>query len=325
MFASGHTGASSSSYSNNYLPATMPKAMRFEELQRMTNGFSEKRLLGKGGFGMVYKGVLEDGVHVAVKRLYSHHGVAEEIFKNELLNLMRVQHKNIIRVVGYCSETRDVVVNHEGELVFAGEPERALCLEYMQGGTLEELISDASCGLDWEERYKIIKGICEGLKYLHTGSNHHIYHMDLKPANILLDKDGTPKIGDFGLSRLLASTETFITKTNLGSLGFMPPEYTHLQQISSKFDVFSLGVIILQIISGRDGHYDYKCLYRTPQEYIDHVTRNWRKRVQDKALMRKTLHAVDICIEMALRCVENNRAIRPTITEIVEELNTIPC
>lgn len=175
--------------------------------------------------------VHDNGEVVAVKKLYNLLGLDDGQFKNELLNLMRVQHPNIIRLVGYCSETRDVVVEHNGKLILASMEERALCLEYMHGGTLDKLISgnytydspllirryyfaclkclptstDESSGLDWGARYKVIKGICKGLKHLHTGSKDPIYHLDLKPANILLDKDMTPKIGDFGMSRLFGS------------------------------------------------------------------------------------------------------------------------
>uniref|UniRef100_A0ACD5W367 Uncharacterized protein n=1 Tax=Avena sativa TaxID=4498 RepID=A0ACD5W367_AVESA len=300
-----------------------PKAMTFQELKRMTCDFAKERLLGRGGYGMVYKGVLENGEAVAVKKLYSQPGFDGDQFKNELLNLMRVQHQNIIRLVGYCSEKRDRVVEHEGKLVVASMEEKALCLEYMQGGTLEELISDESCGLDWKARYKIIKRTCQGLKYLHTGSKDPIYHLDLKPTNILLDQHWVPKIGDFGLSRLLSSTGTFVTQTNSGTLVYMPPEYTHGQQISSKFDVFSLGVIIIQIIAGLDGYYNYKCLYKSSQEFIANVIENWCKRVEEKTMSAVALLDIEECIKIALRCVEENRAKRPTITQIVEELNMI--
>ncbi|KAK1613066.1 hypothetical protein QYE76_036739 [Lolium multiflorum] len=216
-------------------------AMTIQELHRITDGFSEKRLLGKGGFGTVYKGIFDNGEVIAVKKLHNMPGLVEDQFKNELLNLMTVKHQNIIRLVGYCSEAKQIVGEHEGKKYLFYREERALCLEYLQGGNLEELLSDGSRKIDWEECYKIIKGICQGINHLHTGSKDPIYHLDLKPANILLDRNRIPKIGDFGLSRLLPSTETFVTKTYSGTTGYMPPEYMHRRQISSKFDVFSLG------------------------------------------------------------------------------------
>jgi len=252
---------------------------------------------------------------IAVKKLHSKPGLDDNQFENELLNLMKLHHKNIIRLVGYCSETRDRVVEHEGKYVVAGVQERALCLEYMEGGTLEELLSDELCGLDWEARYNIIKGICQGLKYLHTGSKDPIYHMDLKPANILLDEDLIPKIGDFGLSRLLGSAQTCVTETILGTRGYMPPEYIDGQQISSKFDVYSLGVIILQVIAGRENY--YRSPYMPSQTFIELVTQNWSKRVQAEAMSMEALLEVQKCIKIALRCVEANRENRPTVKEIV--------
>ncbi|KAK1602644.1 hypothetical protein QYE76_027283 [Lolium multiflorum] len=215
--SSDHAEASRSSHLNSYLSATDPMAMTIQELHRITDGFSEKRLLGKGGFGTVYKGIFDNGEVIAVKKLHNMPGLVEDQFKNELLNLMAVKHQNIIRLVGYCSEAKQIVGEHEGKKYLFYREERALCLEYLQGGNLEELLSDGSRKIDWEECYKIIKGICQGINHLHTGSKDPIYHLDLKPANILLDRNRIPKIGDFGLSRLLPSTETFVTKTYSGT------------------------------------------------------------------------------------------------------------
>ncbi|CAM0878530.1 unnamed protein product [Alopecurus aequalis] len=319
--SSGHSEANRSTHSNKYFSAMEPRAMTLKELNRMTDGFSEERLLGKGGYGRVYKGVLDNGEVIAVKKLYSNPGLHEENFMSEVWNLMRVQHLNIIRLVGYCSETQDSVVEYRGRLVVAIVEERALCLEYMEGGSLEEILFDESCGLDWDKRSKIIEGVCQGLQHLHTGSKDPIYHMDLKPSNILLDKDQIPKIGDFGLSRLLPSTGTFATKTFPGTLAYMPPEYVNSGQISSKFDVFSLGVIMIQVIAGREGY--YKCTDMNSQEFIHHVTKNWRKRLQSSKMLPKDLLEIQNCTKLALRCIESNRANRPTVTEIVEELNMI--
>uniref|UniRef100_A0ACD5VIS2 Uncharacterized protein n=1 Tax=Avena sativa TaxID=4498 RepID=A0ACD5VIS2_AVESA len=318
----GHAKASRFTHTENYPSAAEPMAMSFQELHRITDGFSQNRLLGKGGFGMVYKGVYDNGEVVAVKKLHNRPGLVEDQFKNELLNLVTVKHQNIIRLVGYCSEAKQIVDEHKGKKDLFYREERAICLEYLQGGNLEELLSDESCELEWEELYRIIRGICQGLKHLHTGCKDPIYHLDLKPANILLDSNRIPKIGDFGLSRLLASTETFVTKTYSGTTGYMPPEYMHRRQISSKFDVFSLGVIIIEIIAGPEGYYYYKCVM-SPQEFINHVTENWSKRVQEKTMSTEELLEVQRCINLALRCVEDNQAKRPTITEIVEELDMI--
>jgi len=295
-----------------------------EFLERITNKFSEQNIVGRGAYGVIYKGVLDNGEEIAVKKLHQMLWIDNEQFKNELNNLMRVKHKNIIRLVGYCHNIAHILVEYKGELVSARVEQRALCLEYLQGGSLDNHISDDACRLDWDTCYKIIKGICEGLDYLHNGSDGRIYHLDLKPSNILLDKDMVPKIGDFGLSRLFDSIQTYMTQSQdvTGTRGYMPPEYINKQTISQKFDVFSLGVIIIQMMAGKEGYFD--CVDTPPEEFIKLVHGNWRKRLlQSSTVSYHASQEVRTCIEMALRCVETDRAQRPTITQIVNELNNI--
>ncbi|TKW19911.1 hypothetical protein SEVIR_4G051000v4 [Setaria viridis] len=302
--------------------SVMPSDFTFHLLEQITNKFSKDRIIGSGGYGVVYKGVLDNGEEIAVKKLCNKHpGLDDDKqFTNECTNLMRLQHQNIVRLVGYCYEIAHKVVEYNGKYVYAGVEERALCFEYLQGGTLENLLSDESCGLGWHTRYKIIRGVCEGLHYLHNGSKDPIYHLDLKPANIMLDKNMVPKIGDFGLSRLFDSTQTCTTKVIIGTPGYMPPEYINRYQITRKFDVFSLGVIIIQVMAGCGGY--LKCGDMSHQEFIDLVHRNWGKRLQ-VTMSSHTSHEIKTCIEIALRCVESDRVKRPTIAEIVDELNKI--
>lgn len=185
------------------------RVFSFKELKDITNDFSEEREIGSGGSGVVYMGVLENGEVIAVKKLHNRFDSSgkklsndEALFKSELMNLFRVQHPNLIRLVGYCYETQNIFMEIDGKGIFAFREEKVLCLEYMQGGSLTDKISDESCGLEWCSRYNIMKGVCEGLKYLHTGSEKTTYHLDLKPDNIWLDRNMIPKIGDFGISRL---------------------------------------------------------------------------------------------------------------------------
>lgn len=249
-------------------------------LKDITNNFSEERVIGRGGSGIVYKGVFDNGEVIAVKRLNNQYdssgeklGNGEAQFHNELMNLIGVKHQNIIRLVGYCYEVQNIVTEYDGKRVFASIEERVLCLEYLQGGSLKNHLSDESCGLKWHSRYKILKGICEGLKYLHTGSKKPIYHLDLKPENIFLDGNMIPKIGDFGISRLPAgSMQTCVTQNISGTLGYMPPEYIHRKEISQKFDIFSLGVIMIHIIAGHEGNQEHP--YMPPQEFIERVSKN---------------------------------------------------
>ncbi|CAL5051383.1 unnamed protein product [Urochloa decumbens] len=302
--------------------SVMPRDFTFHLLKEITNKFSEDHIIGYGGYGVVYKGVLDNGEEIAVKKLYNKHlGLEDDKqFTNECTNLMRLQHQNIVRLVGYCHEIAHKVVEYNGQYVYAEVKERALCFEYLQGGSLDKHVSDESCGLDWHTCYKIIKGICEGLHYLHNGSKDPIYHLDLKPANILLDENMVPKIGDFGLSRLFDSTQTCTTKGIIGTLGYMPPEYINRYQITAKFDVFSLGVIIIQVMAGRDGYLKFENMSRP--EFVDLVHGNWRKRLQ-LTISSRTSHEIKTCIKIALRCVELDRVKRPTIAEIVDEMNKI--
>ncbi|EAZ18067.1 hypothetical protein OsJ_33613 [Oryza sativa Japonica Group] len=185
--------------------------------------------------------------------------------------------------------------------------------------------NESGGGLDWTTRYRIIKGACEGLNYLHNGQEKPIYHLDLKPENILLDENMAPKIADFGLSRLFESTKTHITKTVNGTRGYMPPEFIDQGKITKKFDVFSLGVIIIQIIAGIDG-YRQCCDMSSTQEFVDYVYAKWNKRVQGisrYASREADMLAVRQCIELSLRCVEANRDKRPAINDIIHQLNEL--
>ncbi|KAJ1272749.1 hypothetical protein BS78_06G226600 [Paspalum vaginatum] len=300
----------------------------FQLIEKITNGFSEEQKVGSGGYGEVYKGVL-NGEEIAVKKLFIVNGsIDDKEFKNEFHNLMRVHHQNIVRLVGYCYEIKHKHIEHRGEFVLAQEIERALCFEYMQEGSLAKHISDESCIHNWPTTYKIIKGTCEGLHYLHKGRKEYIYHLDLKPENILLDKNLVPKITDFGLSRLFGSSRTHVTSTARGTIGFMPPEYIDHCVMTPKNDVFSLGVIIFQMMAGKQGHSNYGESSSSPQEFIKRVQEIWKKRMQ--ATAGYPSHGIDVlllgvkkCIEIAATCVEKNRDKRPSTIQIIDELNKV--
>ncbi|KAM3206213.1 hypothetical protein ACQJBY_061718 [Aegilops geniculata] len=293
----------------------------FEFLEHITNVFSEQNIVGHGASGVVYKGVLDNGEEIAVKKLHQTLPIDDEQFKKEVNNVMRAEHENIVRLVGYCHHTSPIIVEHEGKHVSASVIERVICFEYMQRGSLDDQLSAESCKLDWDKCYKIIRGICEGLHYLHNDVPP-IYHLDLKPGNILLDKDMVAKIGDFGLSRLLDTTQTYMTTSGVikGTPGYMPPEYINEHKISLKSDVFSLGVIIIKMMAGKEGFSNYAHTRR--EEFIEHVCKNWQVRLQ--ATMRShVFEEVRTCIEIALKCVEDDRTRRPTMAHIVKELSNI--
>uniref|UniRef100_A0A0E0DD19 Protein kinase domain-containing protein n=1 Tax=Oryza meridionalis TaxID=40149 RepID=A0A0E0DD19_9ORYZ len=302
-----------------------PVGLTYKKLEEVTNGFSEEHKVGSGGYGVVYKGVLDNNTEIAIKKLHQMVGLDEKLFTKEFNNLMRVQHKNIIRLVGYCYDIQHKHIKVDGNYIFSRIEERALCFEYLQHGSLDKFLSDKSCEHDWHTRYKIIMGICEGLDYLHNGRpEYQIVHLDLKPANILLDENKMPKIADFGLSRLFSSTQTFTTRTFIGTVGYMPPEYIERRHISMKFDVFSLGVIIIEIMAGPSGR--STSAEMSPQQFIDIVQEKWKKRTQE--ISSHTSHEADslevkTCIEIAVRCVEADRKKRPTVREIIDKLNEI--
>jgi len=183
-----------------------PVKFTLEFLNRITNNFSEELIIDRGRYGAIYKGVRDKGECVAVKKLNLKPGLEGEEFINEFNKLKRIQHRNITRLVGHCHHIEQVPVEHNGEYVSATVEERALCFEYLEG-SLDKHLSNEPCGAPWYICYRIIRGICEGLDYLHKGLEHPIYHLDLKPTNIFLDRDMNPRIGGFGLS-LFDSLET---------------------------------------------------------------------------------------------------------------------
>ncbi|CAM0958590.1 unnamed protein product [Alopecurus aequalis] len=295
-------------------------------IEIITNNFSDDQKIGSGAYGEVYKGVY-NGKEIAMKRLYNIHGINDEAFTNEFRNLMKVKHQNIIELIGYCYEIRHKHVMDQGQLVFSKIIERVLCFEYMEGGSLADHIYDESCGFDWPTRYKIIKGVCEGLNHLHNGQNDHIFHLDMKPGNVLLDKDMLPRIADFGMSKLLASSKSLITQTVKGTRGYSPPEFSQTGRITKKYDVFSVGVIIIKVIGGATA-YDCFCDMSSPQKFIELLHENWKKRfhamkLQGDAPQEMDIVAVRRCIEMAVTCVEVDQVKRPSIKEVIDELNKL--
>ncbi|XP_057986386.1 cysteine-rich receptor-like protein kinase 11 [Hevea brasiliensis] len=210
----------------------------FETIRLATNDFSYHNKLGQGGFGTVYKGVLSNGRVVAVKRLTRNSKQGRVDFKNEVMLVARLQHRNLVRLLGFCSERN----------------ERLLIYEYVPNSSLDRFIYDRDKRLlmDWNMRYKIIVGIARGILYLHEDSQLRIIHRDLKVSNILLDEKMNPKISDFGTARLFPIDQSEdATSKIVGTFGYMAPEYVFNGIVSVKSDVFSFGVLILEIITGQ--------------------------------------------------------------------------
>ncbi|KAF0923101.1 hypothetical protein E2562_003325 [Oryza meyeriana var. granulata] len=213
---------------------------KYEELRKATDDFNQINKLGQGGYGSVYKGVLLDGREIAVKRLFFNTRQWADQFFNEVRLVSQVQHKNLVKLLG-CSV--------EG-------PESLLVYEYLCNTSLDHYLFDAfkKTALDWERRFEIILGTAEGLSYLHNSSEIRIIHRDIKASNILLDERFRPKIADFGLARNFMEDQSHLSTGLAGTFGYMAPEYIVHGQLTEKADIYSYGVLVLEIITGRKSH-----------------------------------------------------------------------
>ncbi|XP_044481976.1 G-type lectin S-receptor-like serine/threonine-protein kinase B120 [Mangifera indica] len=203
-----------------------------------THNFFDENKLGESGFGPVYKGILADGKEVAVKRLSRTSGQGLKELKNEVTLISKLQHKNLVRLLGCCLE------GNESMLIY----------EYMPNKSLDFLLFDStrSLELDWKRRISIINGIARGLLYLHEVSRLKVIHRDLKTSNVLLDNEMNPRISDFGMARIFGGNQNEAnTNRVVGTYGYMAPEYAMEGLFSVKSDVFSFGVLLLEILSGK--------------------------------------------------------------------------
>ncbi|XP_041017374.1 putative receptor-like protein kinase At4g00960 [Juglans microcarpa x Juglans regia] len=275
-----------------------------------TDNFSDENKLGGGGFGAVYKGMLQNGQEIAVKRLSMDSGQGRDSeFGNEVLLVARLQHRNLVRLLGFCLEGN----------------ERLLIYEFVPNASLDRFIFDPTkrIQLDWERRYKIIEGIARGLVYLHEDSQLRIIHRDLKASNILLDEHMNPKISDFGTARLLDQTQGN-TRRIIGTYGYMPPEYAMHGNFSTKSDIFSFGVLLLEIVSGQSNT-------SFPNEQngeglISYAWKIWREgtplNLVDPTLRVNSTVPLMRCIHIGLLCVQENIADRPTAASVVLMLSS---
>ncbi|CAM0958579.1 unnamed protein product [Alopecurus aequalis] len=291
----------------------------YQILEDITNKFSGDLLIGRGGYGDVYKGVLDNGELIAVKLLHPVLALDDTLFNREVGNLLRVQHKNIVQLLGYCHEIRSEFVEHNGQNVWCKHIYAVICFEYFQGGSLDKHLHDQSFAPNWTTCYNIIKGICEGVNFLH-GCEPPIFHLDLKPANILLDNSMLPKVADFGLSRLFSGSHTHVTKKMIGTEKYMPPESINQHIISPKNDVFSLGVVIIEIMKGPMGYSQFQEMGDVTQ-FISEVLADWRNVINGTSKYPlEEIYQVKACIDIAVRCVEPERNNRPTIAGILDSL-----
>ncbi|XP_057761205.1 cysteine-rich receptor-like protein kinase 10 isoform X1 [Arachis stenosperma] len=279
----------------------------FGSLCVATKNFSDSNKLGQGGFGPVYKGILSNEQEVAIKRLSTCSEQGSEEFINEVLLIMKLQHKNLVKLLGFCVD---------------GE-EKLLVYEYLPNGSLDVLLFDPNqrATLVWTKRLDIIEGLAKGILYLHEDSRLKIIHRDLKASNVLLDSDMNPKISDFGMAKIFAGNEGEAnTATIVGTYGYMAPEYAMEGLYSIKSDVFAYGVLVLEIITGKHnaGFFHSKS---TPSL----LTYAWHLWNEGKGLELKDPLLGDSCQEdeflrcmnIGLLCVQEDAYDRPSMSSVV--------
>ncbi|XP_050288911.1 G-type lectin S-receptor-like serine/threonine-protein kinase At1g11330 [Quercus robur] len=283
-----------------------------EKLASATNNFHLSNKLGQGGFGPVYRGELSNGQEIAVKRLSKASGQGLQEFMNEVIVISKLQHRNLVRLLGCCVE---------------GD-EKMLIYEYMLNKSLDAFLFDPNKEklLDWKKRFNIIEGIGRGLLYLHRDSRLRIIHRDLKASNILLDKELNPKISDFGLARIFGGNEDQAnTNRVVGTYGYMSPEYAMEGRFSEKSDVFSFGVLLLEIISGRRNtsfHHDEQCMsllgFAWKLWNVDNIVALIDPMISEPCFEMEILR----CIHVGLLCVQDFVKERPTISVVISMLKS---
>lgn len=281
-------------------------------ISKATDNFSISNKLGEGGFGPVYKGELLGGQEIAVKRLSKYSTQGADEFKNEVILISNLQHRNLVKLLGCCIQ---------------GE-ENMLIYEYMPNKSLDSFIFDTETSgvLDWKKRFDIIIGIARGLLYLHHDSRMRIIHRDLKASNVLLDNNMSPKISDFGLARMFREELIEATTSRVvGTYGYMSPEYVIDGHFSLKSDVFSFGVLLLEIISGKKNKG-----FVHPEHQHNLLGHAWKLWIEGKAMelieksIEESFDKIEIirCIHVGLLCVQQHPDDRPTMSKVVLMLSS---
>ncbi|PQM35191.1 proline-rich receptor-like protein kinase PERK1 [Prunus yedoensis var. nudiflora] len=284
----------------------------YEELLMATNGFSNANLLGQGGFGYVHKGVLPNGKVVAIKQLKAGSGQGEREFQAEIEVISRVHHRHLVSLVGYC----------------ISGAQRMLIYEFVPNDTLEfHLHGKGRPTMNWPTRLKIALGSAKGLAYLHEDCQPKIIHRDIKASNILLDHNFEAKVADFGLAKVSLDTDTHVSTRVMGTFGYLAPEYASSGKLTEKSDVFSFGVVLLELITGRQP------IDKT-QSFTDDSMVEWARPLLAQALETGNFDAiVDVRLQndyntgemacmlaCAAACVRHSGRRRPRMSQVVRAL-----
>ncbi|KAG6529367.1 phytosulfokine receptor 1-like [Zingiber officinale] len=290
------------------------KELSIGDIMRSTNSFDQANIIGCGGFGLVYKATLPDGSNVAIKRLSGDYGQMEREFQAEVEALSRAQHANLVLLQGYCKIGND----------------RLLIYSFMENGSLDywlhEKVEGAGSILDWNKRLRIAQGAARGLAYLHQSCDPHILHRDIKSSNILLDNEFEAHLADFGLARLILPYDTHVTTDLVGTLGYIPPEYGQSSVATFRGDIYSLGVVLLELLTGRRPL--DMCKPRAARELVSWVllmkaakreAEVFDPHVYDKLYEYQMLKM----LEIAHLCLNNSPKMRPSTNELATWLENI--
>ncbi|KAK6912072.1 Serine-threonine/tyrosine-protein kinase, catalytic domain [Dillenia turbinata] len=305
------------------LPATPPflpaspslflaeSTFTYEELDAATNGFSRDNLLGQGGFGYVFKGVLPNGREVAVKQLKAESRQGEREFQAEVEIISRVHHKHLVSLVGYC---------------ITGS-QRMLVYEFVPNKTMEfHLHGKGRPVMNWATRMRIALGAANGLAYLHEDCKPKIIHRDIKASNILLDENFEAKVSDFGLAKFSLDTETHISTRIMGTFGYLAPEYALTGKLTEKSDVFSFGVVLLELITGRRPVDRSQAVEDSLVDWARHLLPQALENGKYEALIDPQLQNDYDSSEMtrmigcAAACIRHSARLRPRMSQVVRAL-----
>ncbi|KAJ3700273.1 hypothetical protein LUZ61_003978 [Rhynchospora tenuis] len=290
-----------------------PHRLRYKDLHRATKGFKETELLGSGGFGHVYKGVLPKSKEiVAVKKISNNAKQGMREFIAEISSLGRMRHRNLVELRGWCKRNQDLL----------------LVYEFMPNGSLDALLFNRNNKtriiLNWEQRLNILKGVASGLLYLHEDWEKHVVHRDIKSSNVLLGSDLNPKLGDFGLARLYEHDTNPHTTHIVGTLGYMAPELSYTGQATASSDVFSFGVLVLEVVCGRrpienNASTDEVNLLEWVRdcEVQGHLVKVIDARIAKECDVRE----IEMVLKLGLVCCQSIAEVRPSVRQVIQYLN----
>ncbi|XP_012844549.1 PREDICTED: wall-associated receptor kinase-like 1 [Erythranthe guttata] len=288
------------------------KVFSAQVLEKATNNYSEDRIIGRGGYGTVYKGILSDERVVAIKKSIKLDESQIEIFINEMVILTQVNHRNVVKLMGCCLETEVPL----------------LVYEYISNGTLFHYIhnSEEMTWFSWENRLRIASEAAGALAYLHSSAGMPIIHRDVKSPNILLDESYTAKIADFGASRLIPIDRTRATTLVQGTFGYLDPEYFRTSQLTEKSDVYSFGVVLAELVTGRKPVSTEKSEeeINLANYFVACVKENRLFQIIEPKIMREgSLEQIGAMGEVVKRCLESKGEERPTMKEVTMELERL--